>query len=293
MQFYLKNDEVELVHVPNLVVFQSYSNEEWSLQNLTTISVLFSRFSFGNEPINFPALRVDIVLKRVPSYYFWNLIVPVLVVSYLGIFSWILPPDSGNRNYLVITILLSFLFIQTIIANVLPKSGQIPEISKYLISSLIISAFNLVYTVFLNCIFVKNSNDIPTRGINFVVFDIIGLLVLFGVRERLRKYSNKTQSTTSLTSAQIELEEINENNKKGDRLFGKRDAVASIGKENMIGNQKENLDANLKCKENLAVQAMKSWQDVAIVLNRFGGIIYIICTCLAFFFFLFPLLLKF
>ena len=54
-----------------------------------------------------------------------------------------LPARSEARLNLAVTVLLGFIFIQTIVAGLMPKSNDWPFISKYVISSLVLSVFNL------------------------------------------------------------------------------------------------------------------------------------------------------
>lgn len=63
--------------------------------------------------------------------------------STLGIFTVFLPAKSEARLNLAVTVLLGFMFIQTIVAGLMPRSNDWPLISKYIISSLVLSVFNL------------------------------------------------------------------------------------------------------------------------------------------------------
>ena len=61
----------------------------------------------------------------------------------VGIFTVFIPAKSEARLNLAVTVLLGFMFIQTIVAGLMPKTNDWPLISKYIISSLLLSVFNL------------------------------------------------------------------------------------------------------------------------------------------------------
>ena len=73
----------------------------------------------------------------------YNLIVPVLIMSIIGVFSIFLEAGSNDKMNLVVMVLLGFMFFQDVIAKQLPKSDQTPYLSKYLLWALIMAGVNL------------------------------------------------------------------------------------------------------------------------------------------------------
>ncbi|KAH3792652.1 hypothetical protein DPMN_146149 [Dreissena polymorpha] len=81
------------------------------------------------------AVEFELHLKRRASFYVLNIIAPVLLLSLLGPFAFVLPADSGERSGYAVTMFLSLAVFLTIIASELPKnSEQVSYISVYLIS---------------------------------------------------------------------------------------------------------------------------------------------------------------
>lgn len=57
--------------------------------------------------------------------------IPVIVMALIGVFSVFIPIGSGDKINLVVMVFLGFLFFQSAIAAMMPKSNQPPLIMKY------------------------------------------------------------------------------------------------------------------------------------------------------------------
>ncbi|XP_052222067.1 neuronal acetylcholine receptor subunit beta-3-like [Dreissena polymorpha] len=81
-----------------------------------------------------PAVEFELHLKRRASFYVLNIIIPVLLLSLLSAFSFVLPADSGERAGYAVTIFLSLAVFLTIISSELPKnSKEVSYLSVYLL----------------------------------------------------------------------------------------------------------------------------------------------------------------
>lgn len=66
----------------------------------------------------------QIKLKRKPKYFIMNIIIPVILLSLLNIFSFVLPVSSGERAGYSITVFLSLAVFLTIVSEHLPKNSE-------------------------------------------------------------------------------------------------------------------------------------------------------------------------
>ena len=64
---------------------------------------------FNSDPgIPFPTVKFVLYLRRKPRFYMINVVAPCLLMSILALLVFYLPPDSGEKVSLGITVLLSF-----------------------------------------------------------------------------------------------------------------------------------------------------------------------------------------
>ena len=87
------------------------------------------------------------------KYFLFNLIIPVVVMALIGVFSVVIPIGSGDKINLVIMVFLGFLFFQSAIAAMMPKSNQPPLLMQYVLGALVLTAINLACTIIVQAIF--------------------------------------------------------------------------------------------------------------------------------------------
>ena len=82
--------------------------------------------------VPYPDVTATIKLKRKPLYIFFNLIIPAFLIALLSALAIYLPPDSGEKVSLSVTILLTLVVFMLRIGNSVPPSDSIPLIGKLL-----------------------------------------------------------------------------------------------------------------------------------------------------------------
>ncbi|XP_046560419.1 neuronal acetylcholine receptor subunit alpha-3-like [Haliotis rubra] len=125
---------------------QAYTeNGEWSL---TASRAYTTERTFVDSTFSF--LYVDIDLERRPMFFVFNVILPVVVLSFLNIFVFSLPCDCGEKVSYAITCLLSLTVFMSIVSELLPKSSDnIPMVTLYLTCLLGISVLSVVATILI------------------------------------------------------------------------------------------------------------------------------------------------
>ncbi|XP_026275059.1 neuronal acetylcholine receptor subunit alpha-7 isoform X1 [Frankliniella occidentalis] len=89
-----------------------------------------------------------IQIRRRTLYYFFNLIVPCVLISSMALLGFTLPPDSGEKLTLGVTILLSLTVFLNMVAESMPTtSDAVPLIGTYFNCIMFMVASSVVLTV--------------------------------------------------------------------------------------------------------------------------------------------------
>ncbi|XP_056001877.1 neuronal acetylcholine receptor subunit alpha-6-like [Ostrea edulis] len=90
-------------------------------------------------------LTYSLRLKRKPSHFVQNIVLPILFLGILNILVFVIPADAGEKMSYSITVALGFMVFLTIISSELPaNSDTTPYISSYLQIQIIMGGVALV-----------------------------------------------------------------------------------------------------------------------------------------------------
>ena len=104
------------------------ANVEWVI---TSFPVVKNVLYYACCPDPYPDLTYTLNLKRKPSFYVTNIILPSMIISAITILGFFLPVDSGEKVSLQITVMLSLAVFQLLVADKLPPdSDSTPYICK-------------------------------------------------------------------------------------------------------------------------------------------------------------------
>jgi hypothetical protein len=92
-----------------------HSNAIWKIESVTVEE-------FG-PPIATTAI-LNIYLKRLPTFYLFNIVIPSSALSFLCLCTFYIPVVEGERITFGVTILLSFLVLMLHISDLLPESSK-------------------------------------------------------------------------------------------------------------------------------------------------------------------------
>ena len=99
---------------------------EWLIQDFPVHRTI----TYYPEP--FAEVTYTLMLERKPTYYIINIVLPCVFITFCGMLVFLLPPDSGERVSMSVTMLLSSTVFLLIVAEIMPaQSDTIPLISKY------------------------------------------------------------------------------------------------------------------------------------------------------------------
>ncbi|CAL1283244.1 unnamed protein product [Larinioides sclopetarius] len=87
-------------------------------------------------------------IRRRTLYYGFNLIIPCVLISSMALLGFALPPDSGEKLTLGVTVLLSLTVYLLMVAKIIPPtSDAVSLIGTYFACIMIMVAFSVVMTV--------------------------------------------------------------------------------------------------------------------------------------------------
>jgi hypothetical protein len=133
----------------------SYYTEHgtWSLEETRTRSYNFDAGSM---------FKVYITIKRRPVFFLVNIIFPVLFLTLLNSFVFLLPAESGERISYAITVLLAIAVFMTMISDYLPKTSQtMSRFCYFLVGDFMLSSIICLLTIFQQRIFFKSDKKYP------------------------------------------------------------------------------------------------------------------------------------
>ncbi|KAK8783525.1 hypothetical protein V5799_010110 [Amblyomma americanum] len=96
----------------------------------------------------FPDITVSLRIRRKTLYYMYNVVLPCIMMSVLTLLVFCLPPDSGEKIALGVTVLLAFSVFMLAIAEKMPETSEsIPLLGIYLTAVMAITSISVVMTV--------------------------------------------------------------------------------------------------------------------------------------------------
>ena len=103
-------------------------------------------YSCCNE--HYVDIHFNITLRRKTLFYTVNLIIPCVGISFLSVFVFYLPSDSGEKISLCISILLSLTVFFLLLAEIIPPTSlAVPLLGKYLLFAMTLITFSVVVTI--------------------------------------------------------------------------------------------------------------------------------------------------
>ena len=104
-------------------------------------------FSFSSILIS---NNIAVHIRRRVLYYLFNIIFPCIWLSILSLLGFWLPPDSGEKITLGITVLLAFSVFMLLIAESMPATSEmVPLIEIYLTIVMALTSLSIVLTVYV------------------------------------------------------------------------------------------------------------------------------------------------
>ena len=178
-----------------VITSQYLNSSEWEIADAKQSRNLVR---YGCCPTPYADVTVYITLRRKPLYYVFNVISPCLVLAATILFGFFLPPESGERISLTITILLAVaVFLQLVSDNLPRNSDSIPILAIFYMVIMAESALSLITTCVV-LVFHYRSTERTTQGlpdwVRRVFFDLIGKYL------RVKRPRRRNQAISRISS---------------------------------------------------------------------------------------------
>ncbi|KAL3843127.1 hypothetical protein ACJMK2_021079 [Sinanodonta woodiana] len=96
----------------------------------------------------FALIQFNIKMKRRPTFFLVNVILPIIFMGFLNILVFLLPAESGERISFAITVLLAIAVFLTLVGDNLPKTSKPMSLICYLLLvNLSLSTFICIITI--------------------------------------------------------------------------------------------------------------------------------------------------
>ena len=117
-----------------------YPNGEWNVRRTGVDVTPYTKDSHPGK--TFPRIRFSLYLDRKSAYYIMNVVTPCIFCIAISLLVFWLPPESGEKVTLGITVLLAFSVFQLTVASNTPVTSDFTP----LLSTYISSKFKVLFT---------------------------------------------------------------------------------------------------------------------------------------------------
>ena len=143
------------------------TNVEWEVNRLPLQRHVIK---YGCCPEPYPDVTFYVVLERKPLFYILNLLFPCMLISTVACLGFLLPPDSGEKVSLEITVLLSLAVFLLVVSETMPPSSETFPFIGNLFFILVFWSIDEVYKSFLFHLFLGHNISIIWSLITSFVF---------------------------------------------------------------------------------------------------------------------------
>lgn len=128
----------------------------------------------------FPDVFFYFTLRRKTMHYTINLIMPTVIINFLTVLGFYLPPDCGEKISLCISILLSLSIFQLLLMDLIPPTSvTLPLMGEYLLCTLSLVTISVFFSVIvLNANCRSSSTSVMPTSIKRVFLEILPPLLL-------------------------------------------------------------------------------------------------------------------
>lgn len=153
-------------------------NGEW---NLLKMPAKLNKVYYNCCKYPYYDVTLDLIIKRKPLYYVFNLILPCALISTLTLIGFFLPPESGEKVGLGITVLLAMTVFLLLVAETLPAtSDDIPLLGQYFIATMFVTAMALVSTCTILNFFHRSPSTSPMpQWVRVIILGFMGKVFCF------------------------------------------------------------------------------------------------------------------
>ncbi|XP_033102390.1 neuronal acetylcholine receptor subunit alpha-10-like isoform X2 [Anneissia japonica] len=271
---------------PQSVQTEYHENGIWKLVKVVTER---EERKYNCCPETYAFVKYTVIIKRRERFFVEIILLPCSLLSFLTMFVFLLPPESGEKTSFGVTTLLAILLFQQLIAQTLPPSADsTPIIQSYFTSLMCMSSCSVVATAFVMNIYNRRQ---PSR-----VPPWLRSLLLSKVGRTIGRNHQKTGYFKSvLTPSEAK---INEGGIYLNRTKNKHELTESTDRE--TGRPSSLIQQKIGCRElskileelreikkdretsKIKEKYENEWREVAVLIDRILLFITLIIALTAF-----------
>ncbi|XP_029194823.2 neuronal acetylcholine receptor subunit alpha-7-like [Acropora millepora] len=257
---HLKPEETEIL--------QNYTESgEWNLERVYPLTSLSKSTRIRHTESKF-AVTYVIHIRRKVFYYFVYLIAPCILTSFMTLIVFTLPPESGERMVVGVTILLSLIVFFLLASTHIPETSEaVPLIGRYYASTIIEITCALVLTCWVLRFHHYNTSvgKVPT-WVRVYILGYVAKVVRYKVPDQNRSTAEGIEEEGYGDTA---VNDTKESSLARRRLPKEPSGITMMAKRVLRKQEEEN--------------TQEEWQLAARVVNRLFLICYLVAVVLSIF----------
>ncbi|XP_077983403.1 neuronal acetylcholine receptor subunit beta-3-like isoform X2 [Glandiceps talaboti] len=291
----------EYINMHVMIEEKIHLNPDINVGEFIVENVTLERKANDFEAGEFTVIVVKMHLWRQPLYYILNMIIPCLIIFSITLFGFILPPDSGEKVSLNVTILLSMsLFLGLSSSLMPPTSSKVPLIAQYNIFSMVLVTVSTIMTIYVLRIWHigPGHKEVPAWIRKWILGYLVKVLCMEGRFVHVIPGDCKTYTQSSgyatIKKTQPRNGSLYENQKYEMKRVGSGEREHNedqVWRHNQVDQgthlllkELKNISSSMKrlveqkMEEEHEDDVSKEWKQVAIVTNRLFLWVYVILT---------------
>ncbi|XP_022091690.1 neuronal acetylcholine receptor subunit beta-2-like isoform X1 [Acanthaster planci] len=121
------------------------SDGQW---DMISMEVHSNKVEYPDDPgKNYTDVQYEVLFRRRPLYYLFNLIIPCMFLSLVSLLTFFLPPESGEKVSLGVTVLLSLTVFLLLVAETMPPTSTVPIIGQYFACTMVLISISIGMSV--------------------------------------------------------------------------------------------------------------------------------------------------
>ena len=165
--------QIDISGLPQYINSSEYiANGQWQLLAITSTHHI-KKYTCCIHP--YATYEIAVSVRRCAGSPTVNIVIPSAILSALILLSFLLPPESGERVALCITVILSVTVFQQMTAQMMPPAS-VPYLAQYYFSTIVITSLSLVATTGVLNLFFGNSGRM-SRWLRRIILHWLGTLM--------------------------------------------------------------------------------------------------------------------
>ena len=250
------------------------SNSYEILDSETNLEVL----SDGGELLA-TRIHYHLIFQRRPLSYLLNLVLPCSLITFVAMLSFCLPPESGEKVGLGLTVLLSLSVFLMILSDNLPQTAELPLIGIFFFGVFLLVTLTTSLSILTMSLHYKSTADnvreMP-RWMQVILFEYVARLLCMSLlvkqenptRDDLNGFEVKTNKTVTNNVNTVHVapyeSKAEEDNKHTEQAILTTEANEDI---RVISNFVRSLESSKAAEEREREKSVK-WRNSSLILDR-------------------------